>query len=102
MFNRHPWQEVGSSQPREPCSDNRGSITAGTALNCHLHAGHVYDHDHIQQSHARESRRRIIDPAKEKRNNQVAKRTGVNHGVDACFLQLTLQPKVPRNLTTGL
>ena len=89
VLDRHPRQEVVSPQPPEPGSDNHGSTAAGTAINGHLHdAGH--DHDHNQQPHDREPRRRIIDPAKEKRNNQTSKRTGVNHGVDPGSLQPTL------------
>ena len=86
--------------PWQPGSDNWGSA-ADTTLDCHHHAGND-NHDHNHQPHAREPQRRIIDFAEEKWDNQVAKRAGVNHGVDASCLQLTLQPEVPSDLTTGL
>ena len=46
----------------------------------------------------REPQRGAADSAEEKWNNQVAKRAGVNNGVDASYVQLAVQPEVPCDL----
>ena len=71
VLDSYPRQEVVSPQPPEPDPDIHGSTAAGTVINGHLHdAGH--DHDHNQQPHDREPRRRTIDSSKEKCNNRTS------------------------------
>ena len=91
---------MGSSPSWQPGSDNCGPA-ADTTLDRHHHAGND-NHDDDRQPHTREPQRGTTDFAEEKWNNQVAKRAGVNNGVDASYVQLAVQPEVPSDLTTGL
>ena len=66
VLDSYPRQEVVSPPPPEPDPDIHGSTAAGTDVNGHLHdAGH----DHNQQPHDRDPRRRAVDSSKEKCNN---------------------------------